>query len=157
MCIANVSLPGVRSDHIWALKANGGLISFDMNRKRSAIAPDRSMELRSVVACESCLWCCDLEHRCWVRIQVNSKNPTGVKWVSPDLGNLTGEKILCISCGLLSMWAVTVKGEVWLRFGNSPTQHTFERTLSPVWLRLASDCGGEDIPMKQVGCFRIVI
>ena len=147
----------MRSDHIWALKANGGLVCYDLNRKRSIIPPDRSMELRSVVACENCLWCCDLEHRCWIRTEVNSKNPVGVKWVSPDLGNLEDEQILGISCGLLSMWAVSTEGEVWLRFGSSPMQHTFGRTLSPVWLRLSSDCGGEAIPMRQVGCFAVML
>ena len=117
------------------------------------IPPDRNMELKSVSACEDCLWCCDLEYQCWVRTEINSKNPIGVKWISPDLGNLEGEKIAGISCGLLSMWAVSTKGDVWLRFGSSPTKHTFGKTLSPVWLRLSSDCGGENIPMKQVGSF----
>ena len=113
------------------------------------------MELYSVNTCEDCLWCLDLEHRCWIRSQISSINPLGVKWIQPDMGNISGEHLRSVSCGLLSIWAVDTKGGVWLRFGSSPSAFLFEKKLSPIWLKL--DAEVPPIEMKQVPIQYIIL
>ncbi|PFX19161.1 tectonin beta-propeller repeat-containing protein 2-like [Stylophora pistillata] len=117
--------------HVWALQPNGELICFQLGNRPVTVEPPRGKVLKLISASGSSLWGVTHNFKVVQRSGISDAYPQGVSWLESRLSLFGVGKVLHLSCGALSTWAVDDAGNVFLRIGKEDSS---DPSVTQAWI-----------------------
>lgn len=117
--------------HVWALQPNGELMCFQPGKRPVIVEPPHGKILKLISASCNNLWAITHTSRVVQRSGISDTCPQGFGWVELTLNQFGVGKVIHLSCGALSTWAVDNAGNVWLRIGK---EDSADHTVTQAWI-----------------------
>nr|CAB3266887.1 tectonin beta-propeller repeat-containing protein 2-like [Phallusia mammillata] len=144
---------------VWLARGNGEVIRFisqHSTHPQRAISLEPPTVTSSEVTCFSAsreaLWMILSSGEIYVRSGVSGSNPIGIAWNRLDVSAQLGDrKMVHVSCGSQSVWALDDIGNAYVRLGASHSEsHVI---MTPAWLKIDSPkFNGAELKLEQIAC-----
>ena len=138
----------VNNGFVWALQPNGQLFCFKPGEQSYNVHPPPRVVLKYVSAGARSLWALTSSQDVYIRLGISETCPQGLKWMKVDMLVQGNRRLINISCGNQTVWAVDFEGMPWFQLGREDRRGT---SYSPAWVAL------EECPLDGCKFTKIVV